>query len=124
MPPHVCIDFSSFPLGSPHAVIIAPCNRLPQIPPAPLGEPTLRHTEPESGNIPGARTYAHPLGAFQALLTRRMLPAVGFPCERTKGPASESCWAVNVLGPFHPPPEIHTRSFSPPPEADLHGSHE
>lgn len=102
---HTCVLTSPpFPLSSPHAVIIASCNHLPQISPAPLGEPTLRHTESESGNVPGNCTYAHSLGGFQALLTWRVLPAVGFPCVRTKGPACKSCWAVNVLGTFHPPP--------------------
>ena len=122
---HTCVLTSPpFPLSSPHTVIFASCNHLPQISPAPLGEPTLRHTESESGNVPGNCTYAHSLGGFQALLTWRTLPAVEFLCERTKGPASKSCWAVSVLGPFHPPPEIHTWSFSPPPEADLQGLHE
>ena len=102
---HTCVLTSPpFPLSSPHTVIFASCNHLPQISPAPLGEPTLRHTESESGNVPGNCTYAHSLGGFQALLTWRTLPAVEFPCERTKGPASKSCWAVSVLGPFHPPP--------------------
>lgn len=102
---HTCVLTSPpFPLSSPHAVIIASCNHLPQISPAPLGESTLRHTESESGNVPGNCTYAHSLGGFQALLTWRVLPAVGFPCVRTKGPACKSCWAVNVLGTFHPPP--------------------
>lgn len=80
------------PSGSPHATA-ASLAHLPQISPAPLGEPHAEHTESESGNvISGSCTYAHSWVVFKHSLTWKPLPAVEFPRREDQGPiASKSC---------------------------------